>query len=387
MPDPTPSQENASANRYAPHSENRDSENREPENRPGETERGGNGRLEGVRRPEGEPSEEEGGEEDELAQRRSGRRKNEVRVGMAVALAALTLFLGVRFLEDVPLWSGSYPLYAEFESAGGLLEGARVTASGVKVGTVEEVKLNPEGQGVRVGLSIEEGVRLPQGTRADIEGLAAMNDVSVALERGAPANPPLEAGAQLPAAGPGVLETLTQRAGPMARQLDSTLAGAAGLTGQLDALLAASSGDLRQAATNLRATSASAQQLLAGKEERLGRILSSVETLTAELNGVSSDLRGFTGSGGDSLMAAIARANAALRQLEAASRSARRSSRHLETFTAQLASGEGSLGRLASDPSLYEHTNALAVRLDSVLADFQKRPGHYLSKLKLVDVF
>ena len=76
---------------------------------------------------------------------------NELKVGMAIVAAVVVFVLGVRYFQDVPLFRGTYDLNSSFESAGGLIAGNPVRVSGVGVGKVREVKLNPE-----AGLSRED---------------------------------------------------------------------------------------------------------------------------------------------------------------------------------------------------------------------------------------
>ena len=81
---------------------------------------------------------------------------NELKVGAAIIFAAFAAFLGIRFFQDVPLLGSSYRLYAQFEDVGGLVPGNPVRMKGVKVGSVENVELDPKTQKVRVRLQFED---------------------------------------------------------------------------------------------------------------------------------------------------------------------------------------------------------------------------------------
>ena len=65
----------------------------------------------------------------------------EFQVGLAIVLAAVIFFFGVRYFADQPLFGGSYTLYTQFADASGLAPGNSVFVNGVKVGTVDDVEL------------------------------------------------------------------------------------------------------------------------------------------------------------------------------------------------------------------------------------------------------
>ncbi|MBW8486669.1 MlaD family protein [Actinomadura parmotrematis] len=79
---------------------------------------------------------------------------------------------------------GRLTLYATFDDAQGLVAGHSVKMSDVNIGSVKKVEL--AGYKSRVTLSIKDGVRLPQGTRAEIKvtSLLGENYVDIILPAG-----------------------------------------------------------------------------------------------------------------------------------------------------------------------------------------------------------
>ena len=76
---------------------------------------------------------------------------------------------------------GGYPLAAEFRAAEGLSPGSDVRLSGVKVGSVTSVALNPQNYFAVVGMAIERDVRVPEDSVAKIvsDGLLGGNFVAI----------------------------------------------------------------------------------------------------------------------------------------------------------------------------------------------------------------
>ena len=76
---------------------------------------------------------------------------------------------------------GGYPLSAEFRAAEGLAAGSDVRLSGVKIGSVTSVGLNPQNYFAVIGMAIDEDYKVPEDSIAKIvsEGLLGGNYVAV----------------------------------------------------------------------------------------------------------------------------------------------------------------------------------------------------------------
>lgn len=105
-------------------------------------------------------------------------------------LGAAVLFIAGFFLvfsyntANVKKVSG-YELVADFSGIGGLAVGDDVQISGVKVGSVSGVKLDPETFLARVYLSLDNGVKVPDDTAALISSTSLLGGRYLALEPGA----------------------------------------------------------------------------------------------------------------------------------------------------------------------------------------------------------
>lgn len=106
-------------------------------------------------------------------------------------LGALVIFVAGFFLTysyktaNVSAGSGGYEIGANFSGIGGLKAGDDVQISGVKIGTVSSVKLNPETFLARVNMMIDDSVQLPVDTAALISSESLLGGRYLALEPGA----------------------------------------------------------------------------------------------------------------------------------------------------------------------------------------------------------
>lgn len=103
----------------------------------------------------------------------------------AVVLTAAFVFLVFSYsTANVGTVSG-YELTANFSSIGGLAVGDDVVISGVKVGSVSKVDLDPATYLARVSVSVDPTIRLPDDTAALISSESLMGGKYLALEPGA----------------------------------------------------------------------------------------------------------------------------------------------------------------------------------------------------------
>jgi phospholipid/cholesterol/gamma-HCH transport system substrate-binding protein len=106
------------------------------------------------------------------------------------ALGALVLVVAGLFLyygmskANVGTMPDAYQITAEFSGIGGLKDGDNVNVSGVKIGTIAGVELDPQTYLARVTMNIRQDVRLPSDTTAVISSESLLGGRYLALEPG-----------------------------------------------------------------------------------------------------------------------------------------------------------------------------------------------------------
>ena len=100
---------------------------------------------------------------------------------VVLAVAGGFLVYAANTADIGPVSGAGYTLTAEFRKAEGLNVGGDVQISGVKVGSISSVALNPDNYFATVALSIREGVKVPEDSVAKIaaEGLLGGNFVAI----------------------------------------------------------------------------------------------------------------------------------------------------------------------------------------------------------------
>ena len=330
------------------------------------------------------------------------KRANEALVGISLLIALAVVVAGTMWLSQARLGGNDMIRTVRVHNVGGLLPGDPVLLRGVRIGRVDAVTLSP-GDWVTVSLRLRGSTVLPARPVALFATTTLFGDWGVqiisrdnlpddpeirkAIAEATPARGNVMPGAALPDVG-----QLTAQAGRIAGDI-------ALIASRVNAAFdSASAARLRNAFIDLSRLSSVLRTVAQGQEstltriggsldtgttllaqtarsiartasrvdsatsrEQLQRILGHTDTVTASLTDVAANLRSL--------------ARAAAGQQEAFQRIVART----DSMLARIQSGEGTLGRLSRDTTLYSETVETVHTLRELLQDIQRNPRRYFS--------
>ncbi|MBA3579463.1 MAG: MCE family protein [Gemmatimonadaceae bacterium] len=288
------------------------------------------------------------------------KRRDEVLVGILVTLGLIVAIAGTVWLAQGGLERG-YPLYAQFPWGEGLKRGQPVLLSGVTAGYVDKVEFIPTG-GVLATLRMTGSYRVPKGTRASVIPAGFFGDKSVALIPDRPNPVTYAEGDTLPVSPspPGVDQ--------LAAKADSIAGSVQAITDEFEKELVVGRG-----LAELRST-------LAGTNRLVNQLGAVVTAQSRQLDATMASLRNAAGA------IDPAKVDSTLKNMQSASANVvelstelSRTSAQLSATLAKLDSGEGTAGRLLTDPALYNDVRRLVSRVDSLTLDFQRNPRRYIN--------
>ncbi|MGH7541771.1 MAG: MlaD family protein [Gemmatimonadota bacterium] len=268
----------------------------------------------------------------------------EIQVGAVVLLAAVALVLGIFWISDTRLGGPELRLVGVAADARLLDDEGRVYLRGVEVGGVQEVRL--AGDRVLVDLAIFEDVSLPADTRGTIRAAGFLGTQMVELIPGA-SEAPLATG-----------DTIA-----LDRSAD-LLTLAADLGDETNRILARVGAVLsEETVEGVQESSRALAGAMRGLEALIEDERAAVHALLVNLDSTSARLASLTG--GPELERTAASLDTLTTRLAAASATFDSTSASLASITSRLDRGEGTLGRMLTDDTLYE-------RLNETLANLQR---------------
>lgn len=328
------------------------------------------------------------------------RRKHEFVVGLVILVALVMVIGGALFLSEADIGGLNRIHIARFRSVGRLQPGAPVILRGVRIGTVQAIRLADDNW-VEAELRVDRQAEVPArpGVMAISATLFGEWQAEVISLDQPPNNPGLMADLRAASEGagdrwpgadmPGIGE-LTAQANRIANDVGLITSR---VEGAIDSAVIA---DLRRSVADLTAITSHLQQFAKEETSTIGRITGRTSAITEKLDVTSASLRNTmvridtaTSNGEINEIVTNARTVTAnlrdvssdLKELSGAVLGTRealiRTLAGLDSVMARLQRGEGTFAKLTTDSALYVETTAAVSELRSLIADIRINPRKY----------
>jgi phospholipid/cholesterol/gamma-HCH transport system substrate-binding protein len=309
-----------------------------------------------------------------VAMKRTDRvRWGELRVGILVALALLFLLWASFSGGGTSIFYAKYELKTIMKTANGLMRGAPVRLSGVEVGKVSEIRLVGQTleQQVFVSMMVEERIwpLIKSDSRATLGTIGMLGDKYIELTPGTPGLPDLEPGATVEGHVAGDLLTIIDKAPDMLANLQDLSDALGGLARKLKG----TDGTVGQLVHSdslynlLVTTGREAAALVTDLKREVPALTRETQSTLTRLNALADRAEDTTGSLGQLL---------GTRDLY--DRVDRITAR-LDTLSADLNAGEGTVGALLKDEAVYEDLHKTILDLQFLLQDIRENPKKYVT--------
>lgn len=301
--------------------------------------------------------------------------------GMMLGGIALLAF-GLNYLKGLDLFQKRNIYHAVYRDVSGITPSTPLFYHGYKVGQVVGTRLLTDGSG-RIAVSFQldaDQLKLPRDTRLQIYSAdlftravqVVLGDSAVLAQSG----DTLLGDAQL-----SLTESVNEQIDPLKRKaegmiasIDSVLSSVQGILnkearGHLDASFA----DLHGTMTSVRQTAQRLDALLAAESENLKLAMDNLTRISSTLAANQGRLNSIFANV-DSLTAAMANGDLQKVMTDLSATSA-----ELRGTLTKINSGQGTLGQLVTNDSLYHNLEAASRELDLLLEDLRVNPNRYFS--------
>ena len=285
-------------------------------------------------------------------------RSVEIRVGFVVLAAIVILVLGVMWLKDYRYNVNRYQVRVVFPNAGVLGPGDPITVSGVDKGKVERIELY---QGdVLVTFNLTDDVALKEDAKFKLANVGLMGERVIDVQTGY-SDKSLDLTKVHPGSyEPGIAEIMGL-SGNLIDQLRSLIKSLETALGTQK-----SPSTLEATLTNLENASV-----------KLNQVLGEADQVTQDMSVSSKEVRQFITENKASLQTTVENFQTASTRLDKLTTTLETTLNSLNNLTAKIEKGEGTLGHLAQDSTLYFDIKRMVYTTDSLLTDIRKYPKKY----------
>ncbi len=293
----------------------------------------------------------------------------EAKVGLLAVVSGIVLYLGFNFLKGEDFFSPNNSYYAIYDDIDGLEVSNSVTLNGLRVGRVKEIRILQERNNkLLVTLDIDKDILLGDSTIAVLASSGPLGGKYVMLDVGSVSRIKENNDTLISTTEQGITDLLKEKAMPIADNLDSTLVNLNELVKKFQAL----STTLDQTMNSFKQTSNTANQALTENKAAIRGVVTNLNAMSATLNDTENGLK--------PMMRKMNSFADTLNQMELARTvdNANKSIANLNEMLTQINQGQGTLGKLTHNDSLYTNLNNAVADLDSLFIDIKDRPGRYI---------
>ncbi|MGN0225106.1 MAG: MlaD family protein [Prevotella sp.] len=304
--------------------------------------------------------------------------KKEIRIAIIAIVGIVLLFFGMQFLKGLSIFSSDSPYLMRFNNITGLSSSSPILANGYRVGTVKSINYDYDHQNeILAEVAIDKRMKIPRGSRAEIVS-DMLGNVQVNIILGDNSKDLLVSGdiidGRLNDGALGDVQAMIPAIQSMLPKLDSILGSVNALLA--DPALAASLHNVNTITNNLTTSTRELNSLLGylNKEVpviagKANRVMDNAGTMMTTANNTISDagnlIHNMNGKlEGIDIAGTMDKVNGTMSNVQA--------------LTDKINKGEGSLGMLINDVSLYDNLSRTVNDADSLLVNLRQHPKRYV---------
>lgn len=291
--------------------------------------------------------------------------KQEIRLGLFAALAIGLFVFGFNFLKGENVFNSNLTYYVRYPNALNLQSSSPVLFRGVKVGSVREVILQPEG--VLIEFYAREDIQIPVGSEARVISTDLFNTRAIEILFSKSTVTAVSYDTLVGTVETALLEKIADQVTPMRNRIDSLLQTTQHLLGAIEP------SELNQTVGNLELATADLAEMSASIKDPLKNSVRSFESISrniAQNNEKINQILLNTGKFSDSLSAL---------SLQPTLTSLNQNLATLSGILQKIERGEGTMGKMVQDSSLYHRLDESAKSLNLLMEDFRNQPRRYLN--------
>ncbi|MFO7830001.1 MAG: MlaD family protein [Bacteroidales bacterium] len=294
----------------------------------------------------------------------------ETKIGIAVVITIAFFIWGYNFLKGKNILIKSNHYYAVYNHIDGLEEASPVYLSGYKIGVVESIKFHKKNKDqIVVRFSVNKETKVPQNSSAIIYPATLIAGKAIKID--------FSESDQFHRSGDtinGILEkdlmsSISDELIPVKDKIEN-------LVVSMDSVLAifddSRRKNLKDALDNIHQITDDLGGLVESEKVRLANILVNVESISSNLKNnneqITNILDNFSNIS-DSLQQS---------NIKATILNANKTLAEFSKISTKINQGEGTIGMLVNNDSLYVNLNNLAADLDSLVIDLNENPNRYV---------
>ncbi len=311
----------------------------------------------------------------------------EARTGLIVVAGIALVFWGINYLKGKDFFTRQKLVYAVYDRVDGLAPSNPVNVNGLKIGMVQKLILLPDHSGrIVVSMHISNDIRIPRNSMAQIYGTDLLGGKAIRFVFGNSEKDIQDGDTVITGIENSLSQEVSAQVGPIKEKAENLLSSFDSvLVVVRDVFNETTKENLRKSFESIAHSLSSIESLTGNldtilrKDGKLKAIFDNLASITSNLKSnnekITTIINNFA-----AISDTLARANIA-----ATLDNTQKTLEQTSLLFQKINKGEGTMGQLATNDSLFMNLNATAHDLDELLKDFNENPKRYIG-LSLISI-
>ena len=306
--------------------------------------------------------------------------------GFLIITAIAVFIWGINYLKGQSVWKKKRTYYAVYDQVGGLNIGSPVTFKGLKIGQINSIDfLNETGTELIVSFVIDRKFHIPLGSKAqifnaDIIGTKGLRIIPSDSKEFYHPGDTLKSSIEM-----SMFDDIANNLGPLRHKSEHLIGTLDTFTNNLNEILYENQNNLDNTLKNIHkitsdlAVVSEKLKFLTSENGQLTYIMNDLQVLADSLHIKSSQISNSIQNISD-ISDSLQQAN-----LKQTVQNLNKAVNSLNKTITAINSGQGTLGKLVYQDSLYNSLDSTIIQLDSLIGDIRKNPHQYL-RFSVIDM-
>ncbi len=307
--------------------------------------------------------------------------KKEFIIGALVTISLALLYWGINFLKGESIFSNERVFIAVYDDVAGLEKANPITINGLQVGQVRNMYFTTDGSAnVVLELIVRNNLDIPRNSTAKIISSDLLGSKAVELNLGT-SNELAQSGDTLSSElEMSIKEEVNRQLRPLKMKAENLMSQIDTVLTMLQGLVSDDNTDnfsksvkhIANSFENLENTTSTLDTLMSGQKNRLENILANIESITYNLKQNEENI--------NNIMANFSAVSDSLAKIEFAKTMASvdKAMKDMASISDKINRGEGSLGMLVNNDTLYIELEKSSRELNLLLEDIRLNPKKYV---------
>lgn len=304
----------------------------------------------------------------------------ELKIGILFIAAIAVLVWGFNFLKGTDLFNKRCLLYAVYPNVDGLQKANKVLVNGLQIGQVHNMYFAKGSSKIIVEVYVDEKIQIPKNSIAKIYGTDLLGSKAVEIILGDSFEFAQSGDTLLAIIESSLKDQVNEQVQPLKRKAIALMKSVDSVMTVIQSVfnkdtrdnLASTIENISNTLRNLESASSNIDTIVATEKSRISAVLSHLESITANLESNNENINIIL-SNFANISDSLAKAD-----IPKTIRNANNAITNLKTISDGIIRGEGTIGKLFTNDSLYFQLEKSASNLNKLLEDIRVNPKRYV---------